>query len=149
MKATGPETKGESKASATAGVSAPRSRKAAGTRKGGGPARRSKKTAGEKARTARKGFSRGRSATLEKVFENLASKALEVGEKVANLSGEGAIAARRALVRLAGAYRKTVERLTRDWKAMDPKRKAQVIAAILAALAAASVPIIRRRMKKR
>jgi hypothetical protein len=68
---------------------------------------------------------------------------------LAALSGEGIEKARGALGKAGTASRKTIDRMTREWKQMDPRRRAQVVAALVAALAAASAPIVRSRMKKK
>ena len=74
---------------------------------------------------------------------------MDAGSRVAAASGQSAQATRRAWRRVSGASRKTIDRLTADWKQMDPARKAQFVAALLTALAAASAPLVRRGLKKR
>ncbi len=56
--------------------------------------------------------------------------------------------ARRTLGKASTASKKTIDRLAREWKGMDTAKRAQFIAALLGALAAASAPIVRRRLKK-
>ena len=63
-------------------------------------------------------------------------------------SGQGTDAARRALQDAGAASKKTIARLTKEWEGMDARRRAQFVAALLAALAAASAPVVRNRMKK-
>jgi hypothetical protein len=57
--------------------------------------------------------------------------------------------ARAALGRAGAASRKTIDRLLKEWKRMDTSRKLQFTAALLGALAAATAPVVRSRMKKR
>jgi hypothetical protein len=44
--------------------------------------------------------------------------------------------------------RSTVTRLADEWKSMDPKKKARVLAALLGVAAAASAPLVRKTFKK-
>jgi hypothetical protein len=48
-----------------------------------------------------------------------------------------------------GASRKAIASLARQWKTMDSKKRAGVLAALAAALAAASAPVVAHRMKKK
>ena len=82
------------------------------------------------------------------MLESLAQRASEAGGRVADLSGEGAVAARRALGKASTASRRAIDRLTREWKQMDTAKKAKFVAALLAALAAASAPLVRGRRRK-
>ena len=66
-----------------------------------------------------------------------------------SISGEGVKSARRALGEAGAASKSTIDRIAREWKKMDAKRRAQFVAALLGALAAASAPIVRSKMKKR
>ncbi len=69
---------------------------------------------------------------------------------IAEASGQGTAAVRQALGTASSASKKTVTRLAKEWRAMDPKKKAGILAALLgAAAAAASAPIVRSRLKKR
>ena len=83
------------------------------------------------------------------MLRGFAQKAGEVGASLAAASEGGVAAARRALGQAGVASRSTLDRLTREWKSMAPKRRAQYLAAILGALAAASAPLVRSRLKKR
>ena len=83
------------------------------------------------------------------MLRGFAQKAGEVGASLAAASEGGVASARRALGQAGVASRSTLDRLTREWKSMDPKRRAQYLAAILGALAAASAPLVRSRLKKR
>jgi hypothetical protein len=65
------------------------------------------------------------------------------------MSEEGISGARRTLGKAGAVSKKTIQRLTREWKQMDTKKRAQFAAALLGALAAASAPIVRHQLKKR
>jgi hypothetical protein len=82
------------------------------------------------------------------VLNGLAAKAAAAGKGLKTLSGQGTGVAKRALRGAGAASRKTIARLTREWERMDARRRAQFLAALLAALAAASAPIVRSRLKK-
>ncbi len=56
--------------------------------------------------------------------------------------------ARVALGKAGAASRRTIDRLLKEWRRMDTTRRLQFAAALLGALAAASAPIVRRRLKK-
>ena len=110
-------------------------------------AARRRKTA-RKAVSSRKGAG-ARSIRLDRFVKDWARRAAAAGVTLGALSGGGVEKARAALEKAGAASRKTLDRLSREWKQMDPRRKAQVVAALLAALAAASAPLVRSRMKKR
>lgn len=57
--------------------------------------------------------------------------------------------ARVALRKAGAASKRTIDRLLKEWQRMDTTRRLQFAAALLGALAAASAPIVRSRMKKR
>ena len=119
------------------------------------PAKRSAKPpAPRKAPVRRKPAARKKAAaaagvSLEKMLRGFAEKATEAGASVASLSGEGVQSARRAIGKAGAASKSTIDRITREWQRMDAKKRARFIAALLAALAAASAPIVRSRLKKR
>ena len=96
-----------------------------------------------RARVARRG------AELQGILRNLASKAADARGRLVAASGEGARATRQAWRRVSGVSRKAIDRLLLDWKQMDAAKKAQFVAALLTALAAASAPLVRRGLKKR
>ncbi len=127
---------------------APKRRRRAPARKtGAGPARRKstprpKKAAPEQAVAVA-------TPSLETMLRGFADKAAEARASLASLSGEGVQSARRALGQAGAASKSTIDRITREWQRMDAKKRAQFIAALLAALAAASAPIVRARLKKR
>jgi len=79
----------------------------------------------------------------------LGQKAAKARGQITAASTEGSQATRRAWKKVSGASRRTIDKLAADWKGLDPARKAQVVAALLTALAAASAPLVRRGLKKR
>jgi hypothetical protein len=124
----------------------PRRRKAA-PRKVGSAARKPRKTA-----TARKTPARRRAApapmSFEAVIKSITGGVSIARAAIAEASGQGAAAVRRAVDGATTASRGTVRRLAREWKAMDPKKKATVLAALLGAAAAATTPLVRKSLKK-
>ena len=110
-------------------------------RTGRAPAR--KKTAGARRPSKRK------AATLEGLLRDFSKRASKAGASIASISGEGLDSARKAIGQAGAASKSTIDRLTREWKKMDGKKRAQFAAALLAALAAASAPSVRSSMKKK
>ncbi len=113
------------------------------------PARR--KAASRKAPARRKKTRNRSQATakgLSALLDGWSARAAAAGKGLKSLSGQGTDAARRAFRGAGAASRKTIARLAKEWEGMDAKRRAQFVAALLAALAAASAPIVRTRMKK-
>ncbi|MGH9364895.1 MAG: hypothetical protein ACRD1B_06470 [Thermoanaerobaculia bacterium] len=121
------------------------------------PARTRRRTAPRRKATAapRKTVSRRKSSSargkggLERFVKAWAKRAAGAGVTLAALSSGGIEKTREALGKAGTASKKTIGRMAREWKQMDPRRRAQVVAALLAALAAASAPIVRSRIKKR
>ena len=87
--------------------------------------------------------------SLAALMDGLASKAAAAGKGLKTLSGQGTKAARRAMKDAGVVSRKTIARLTKEWESMDNARRAKFVAALLAALAAASAPIVRAGLKKK
>ena len=101
-------------------------------------------------KAARRPRSRARTATsLAALLDGLATKAAAAGKEMKTLSGQGTDAARRAMKDAGTASKKTIARLSKEWKDMDSARRAKFVAALLAALAAASAPIVRAGLKKK
>jgi hypothetical protein len=124
---------------AATGRRAPARRKAASARKS--PGRRKKVS-------RRPGAREATTKSLAALLDGLAARAASAGKGLKTLSGQGTDAARRALQDAGTASKKTIGRLTKEWEGMDTRRRVQFVAALLAALAAASAPIVRSRMKK-
>ncbi len=138
VKENGSPAGGRARGRVPAGRKAPRPK---GARRA--PAAAKKKSVSRARPAARRG------ADLQGLLRTLASKAADARGRLATASGEGARVTRRAWQRVSGASRKTIDRLTAEWKQMDATKKAQFVAALLTALAAASAPLVRRRLKKR
>jgi hypothetical protein len=99
-----------------------------------GAARRSRKTA---------------SGSLEGLLRDFSKRASKAGSSIATISGEGFDSAKKAIGQAGAASKSTIDRLTREWKKMDAKKRAQFAAALLGALAAAAAPIVRSSLKKK
>ncbi len=133
-------------------VSIATSRRKAPARKSTSTARRPRKTSAPRKR-ARAGSSRrsrrpSGGMSFEGVIRSITGGVAVARAAIAEASGQGATVVRRAVGNASRASRQTVTRLAREWKAMDPKKKARVLAALLGAAAAASAPLVRKRFKK-
>jgi hypothetical protein len=122
------------------------------------PAARKKATASRKARpaTTRKkpaGTTRSRRraarpTSIEGVIESITGGVAIARAAIAEASDQGATVVRRAVGSASKSSRQTVTRLAREWKAMDARKKARILAALLTAAAAASAPLVRKTLKK-
>ncbi|MCA1583001.1 MAG: hypothetical protein LC796_16770 [Acidobacteria bacterium] len=126
-------------------------RRRAPAKKSAAAAARRKAPASRQAPARRKAPAKKRAAagTLETMLRGFARKASEAGASVASISGEGVASARRAIGQAGDVSKSTIDRIMKEWQRMDAKKRAQFIAALLAALAAASAPLVRSQMKKR
>jgi hypothetical protein len=88
-------------------------------------------------------------ASLEGLLRDFSKRASKAGASIASLSGGGLDSAKKAIGQAGAASRSTIDRLTHEWRRMDAKKRAQFAAALLAALAAASAPIVRSSLKKK
>jgi len=120
------------------------------------PARRRKPRAARKGSAAaravrrpRSATTRSRSRTLERLVQQLVAQAGRAKTRIASISEEGAVTARRSWGKASAASKKTFERIAREWQGMDAKKRIQLVTAILGAVAAASAPIVRKKLKKR
>lgn len=120
------------------------------------PARRRKPAAARKAGTAARAVRRPRSAArrsrsrkLDRLIQQLVAQAGHAKTRIVSISEEGAVTARRSLGKAGAASKKTFDRIAREWKAMDAKKRIQLVTALLGAVAAASAPIVRKKLKKR
>ncbi len=132
--------------SAAAPPAARTRRRAAGTRRAPAkksPAPRRTKTASPARPAPRAG------RDLDGLLRNLAKRAASARNRLASASDGGARATRRAWQKTSQASRKAIGRLATEWREMEPATKAQVLAALLTTLAAASAPLVRRGLKKR
>jgi hypothetical protein len=132
----------DTSAPASAGAAASATRRKARARRKVGTR---KKTA---ARRKPASAARSRDAGLSTFLAGLSRQAARAGSRIASISEEGVSGARRTLGKAGTASKKTIQRLTREWKQMDTKKRAQFVAALLGALAAASAPLVRRKFKK-
>lgn len=117
---------------------AARPRKTSATRK---PAAR------KRAPAKRRGAKRA-GVSFEGVIRSITGGVTVARAAIAEASGTGATAVWRTVGRASTASKKTVTRLAREWKAMDPRKKARILAALLGAAAAASAPLVRKSLKK-
>ena len=123
-------------------------RRRAAARKAASAGRARKATPRKKAASRRKPAPRG--SSFENVIRSITGGVAVARAAIAEASGQGASAVKSALGSASSASRKTITRLAREWKAMDPKKKAGILAALLgAAAAAATAPLVRGRLKKR
>ena len=122
-------------------------RRKAPARKGAAASRRKPAARGKAKAPARRKRS-VRSTSFEGVIRSITAGVTIAREAIAEASGQGATAVRRAVGSASKASRKTVTRLANEWKSMDPKKKAGVLAALLGAAAAASAPLVRKSLKK-
>ena len=86
---------------------------------------------------------------LETMLESFSKSASRAGASISAVSGESVRSAKKAWNQAGVASKSTVKRVLKEWRDLDPKRRAQYVAALLAALAAASAPVVRARLKKR
>jgi hypothetical protein len=89
-----------------------------------------------------------RQQSFEGIIRGIAGSVAVARAAIAEASGHGAATVRRALGSASVSSRRTITRLAKEWKGMDPKKKARVLAALLGAAAAASAPLVARRFKK-
>jgi hypothetical protein len=131
-------------------IATPRRRSPA--RKTAAPARRTRKASPARKRPSAGGSRRARKTarrvSFEGVIQSIAGGVAVARAAIAEASGQGATAVRRAVGSASRASRTTVTRLADEWKSMDPKKKARVLAALLGAAAAASAPLVRKSFKK-
>ena len=123
---------------------------AAAPKKRRAPARRKRSSRKPARREKAPGRSRARSTTksFAALLEGWAAKAAAAGKSLKTLSGQGTDVARQAFRGAGAASKKTIACLAKEWESLDTKRRTQFVAALLAALAAASAPVVRNRMKK-
>lgn len=108
---------------------------------------RPRKTASRpKTATRRKSARKG--VSFETVIQSITSGVAVARAAIAEASEGGASAVRRAAGSASKASRKTVTRLAGEWRSMEPKKKASLLAALLGAAAAVSVPLVRKSLKK-
>jgi len=124
-------------------AAAPKKRRAPAGRK-----RSPRRPSARRKRAPRRSGAGSTTKSLAALLEGWAAKAAIAGKSLKTLSGQGTDAARQAFLGAGEASKKTIKRLTKEWERMDAKRRTQFVAALLAALAAASAPVVRNRMKR-
>jgi hypothetical protein len=88
-------------------------------------------------------------ASFETTFAALGRKADEARVRLSELTDEGAKSAGRALQKASIATQSGVRKLNARWQKLPPKRKAQALAGLLGAIAAAvAVPLVVRQRRK-
>jgi len=105
-----------------------------------------KPSPGRKRRTRRAAAS---TLSFEALIRGITGGVSVARAAIAEASGQGATAVRRFVGDASKASRKSISRLAREWKAMDPRKKARILAALLGAAAAATAPLVRSRWKRR
>jgi len=120
-----------------------------GAARGAGTAHKARKPAApSRTRAASRRRRDASNVSIEGLIRSIAGGVAIARAALAEASGEGATAVRRAAGNASRASRKTVSKLAEEWRALEPRRKASLLAALLGAAAAASVPLVRRSLKK-
>jgi hypothetical protein len=115
------------------------------------PARKTstaRKPAATRRRPAAKRRPARRGTSFEGVIRSITGGVTVARAAIAEASGQGATAVWRTVGKASAASKQTVTRLAREWKGMDPRKKARILAALLGAAAAASAPLVRKSLKK-
>ncbi|HEY3203813.1 MAG TPA: hypothetical protein VGL03_09145 [Thermoanaerobaculia bacterium] len=129
----------------TSEAAAPKKRRAASRK----PAsRRTTRKAAPRRRAAARKRAASRTS-FEGVIKSITGGVAVARAAIAEASGQGVTAVRRVVGNASTASRKSITRLAKEWKAMDARKKASILAALLGAAAAASAPLVRSRWKKR
>ncbi len=119
-----------------------------GAARAAGTARKPRKTTARPKALAKRRRAPSSSVSIEGLIRSIAGGVSIARAALAEASGEGAVAVRRAAGNATRASRRTVTKLAEEWRALEPRRKARLLAALLGAAAAASVPLVRRSLKK-
>ncbi len=127
---------------------APRTRRKPVARKKVAGARKARPAAVRRKPRAAARRSAARPMNIEGVIHSIAGGVAIARAAIAEASGQGATVVRRAFGTASKASRRTVTRLANEWKGMDARKKARILAALLGAAAAASAPIVRKTFKK-
>jgi F0F1-type ATP synthase membrane subunit b/b' len=88
------------------------------------------------------------SGDFETTLAALGKKADEARAKLAEMPDEAAKAASRQLQKANKATQAKLRELQKGWQAMEPKKKAQVIAGVLGAIAAITIPVVVAKKRK-
>jgi hypothetical protein len=112
-----------------------------------GAARRPRKPAGRRKTASRRAAARS-AVSFESVIRSITGGVAVARAAIAEASENGASAVLRAAGTASRASRRTVTHLADEWRSMEPSKKARLLAALLGAAAAASVPLVRKSLKK-
>jgi hypothetical protein len=114
------------------------------------PRTRTRTAARRKAAPRKKSASRRKAARggLPALLNRLSAQASKAGAAIAAGATGGKESARAALAKARGASRQAVKASVREWKKLDTPRKVEFVAALLAALAAASGTVAVARKKR-
>lgn len=126
---------------------APRTRRKPAPRKKAPAVRRTRPATARKKPSAAARRRPARQTSLERLIGSITGGVAIARAAMSEASGQGATAVRRALGSATKASQRTITRMANEWKSMDARKKAQVLAALLAA-AAASAPLVRKTFKK-
>jgi hypothetical protein len=99
--------------------------------------------------TSRPARRQARSRKLDRLIRQLAAQASRAGNRIASISEDSVVTARRGWGKASAASKKALDRLAQEWQKMDTKKRIQFVSAILGAVAAASAPIVRKKLRKR
>lgn len=154
----------QSSSTSSAGTTAKRkpTRRRTGARKSSGRKTTARKTTARKTTTrktasgsrkrsrsgARRKASRAQAASLAGLLTALQKRASGAGSRIAELSGEGASAAKKAVGEISASSRRTIQGVKREWSRMDKPTKVKFVAALLGTLAAASGTVVASRRRK-
>jgi septum formation inhibitor-activating ATPase MinD len=128
-------------------MAATKRRRPAARKAASAPGRRPRKTVSRRKPASRR-KSAAKGVSFESVIRSITGGVAVARAAIAEASEEGASAVRRAAGTASKASRKTITRLAGEWKSMEPRKKASLLAALLGAAAAASVPLMRKSLKK-
>lgn len=98
---------------------------------------------------ARRKASRAQAASLAGLLTALQKRASGAGSRIAELSEEGASAAKKAVGEFSASSRRTIQGFKREWSRMDKPTKVKFVAALLGTLAAASGSVVASRRRKK
>jgi hypothetical protein len=83
------------------------------------------------------------------LIRQLASQAGRAGSRIASISEDSVVTARRGWGKATAISKKAIDRFASEWQKMDTKKRIQFVSAILGAVAAASTPLVRKKLRKR
>jgi hypothetical protein len=99
-------------------------------------------------RSSRKRATRTQKDALAGLLGTLQKRAADAGSRLAELSGESAVAAKKAVGTITTSSRRTIQGVKREWSRMDTRTRVKFVAALLGTLAAASGTVVASRRRK-